>query len=113
MITANEQKPVILGHIYEASPHSPDPCLVHGLQISILQNAESLYTLIRDGIQIFSAIGNNKIGSVVDRNHLSLHHRSFSFIQIVQVNTYTVLVGIGAHICYIFVFTHDLHLPFF
>ena len=106
MPAAHKQIAVQLVRRQITSSHSTDRSTVHRFQIAIWQDLKRPYTFIWDRIQVLSIMRFFDVGRVVDRNNLTLYRASILHIQVVNVNSFAIAMGIGAHICHIFLLFH-------
>ena len=109
MISAHENITVIIIHIQITSPHAADPVFIQRFQVSVRKYTKRPDAVVCDRIQKFFVVRNHKIRWICNIHYFSLCHSSLFHIQIINMNSYTVFICIGSHICNIFLLFHGCH----
>ena len=92
----------------ETSSHSVDADSVNAGQVTVLVTFEHCHTFVLDGIQKLAILGNCRMRCIADLYFAPFFQSTFLNIYIVNLNTFTVAVGICSHIGYIFLIPHDI-----
>ena len=107
MKSRQKQISVIGIDFYIAGTHATDPCLIDLGQIPIFIDRKGSNTLILNGIQIFAVVCNGNIGWITDRCDTALCQFSLFHVNVIHMNTNTILMRISSYICYILLLCHN------
>ena len=92
----------------EAASHTVNADSVDAGQISVLITSEHCHTFVLDRIQKLAILRDRCMRCIADLYFASFSQCSLLNIYIINLNTFTVAVGICSHIGYVFLVPHDI-----
>ena len=92
----------------EAASHTVNADSVDAGQISVLITSEHCHTFVLDRIQKLAILRDCCMRCIADLYFASFSQCSLLNIYIINLNTFTVAVGICSHIGYVFLVPHDI-----